>query len=40
MFVVFKTMAFEHGAGISLSYDENTCERESTCYQTVQRLQI
>ena len=33
-------MAFEHVAAISLSDDENTCHRQSTCYQTVLRLHV
>ena len=40
MFRVFEIMAFEHVGGISLSYDENTCDPQSTCYQTVPRLHI
>ena len=31
MFAAFKTMAFEHVAGNSLNYEENTFERQSTC---------
>ena len=33
-------MAFEDLSGISLSYDENICERQSTCYKTVLRFHI
>ena len=33
-------MAFEHVAGISLSYDKNTYDRQLTCYQTVIRFHI
>ena len=33
-------MAFEHGAGISLNYDKNTCDQQSTCFQTVLMFQI
>ena len=33
-------MAFEHIAAISLNYDEDTCDRQSTCYQTVLRFHI
>ena len=40
MFAVFETMAFEHDAGNSLNYDENTCERQLRCYQTVLRFEI
>ena len=31
MFVVFETMVFEHVAGNSLKYGENTRDRQSTC---------
>ena len=40
MFPVLEQIAFEPGAGISLIYDENICNRQSTCYQTVLRFQI
>ena len=40
MFTVFEIMAFEYDAEISLSYDENTCDRQSTRYQTVLRFHI
>ena len=40
MFRVFQIMAFEHVSGISLNYDKQTCERQSTCCQTVLRSQI
>ena len=40
MFVVFEIMAFEHVAGNFLNYDENTCDGQSMCYQTVLRFQI
>ena len=40
MVVVIQIMAFEDVAGNSLKYDENTCDRNSTCYQTVLRFQI
>ena len=40
MLRVFEIMAFEHIAGISLNYDKNTCDRQSTCYQTVLRFYI
>ena len=33
-------MAFEHVAGICLNYDENTFQRQSTCYQAVLRFHI
>ena len=39
-FRVFQIMAFEHVSGISRNYHENTCERHSTCYQTVLRFHI
>ena len=34
-FMAFEIMAFEHVAGFSLNYDENTCDRQLTCYETV-----
>ena len=40
MFRVFELMPFEHVAGISLSYYENTYDRQSTCYETVIRFHI
>ena len=40
MFPVFEIMAFEHVAINSLNYGKNTSDRQSTCYQTVQRFQI
>ena len=40
MFPVFEIMAFQYVAGISLNYDENTCNRQSLCYQTVLTFQI
>ena len=40
MFAVFEIMAFEHVAGVSISYDENTCDRQATYYQTVLRFKI
>ena len=40
MFRVFEIVAFEYVAGNSLNYDQNTCYRESTCYQTVLRFHI
>ena len=33
-------MAFKHIAAISLDYDENTCDWQSTCYQTALIFQI
>ena len=33
-------MAFKHVWGISLNYDENTCELQLMCYQTVLRFNI
>ena len=35
MFRVYNMMLFEYIVEISLNYDENTCDRQSTCYQTV-----
>ena len=40
MLAVFGIMAFEDVPGNSLNYDENTCDRQSRCYQTVLRFQI
>ena len=40
MFKVFEIMAFENVAGISLNYDENKCDRQSTYYQTFPRFHI
>ena len=40
MFRDFEIMAFEHVSGIFLKHDKNTCERQSTCYQTVLRFHI
>ena len=40
MFKVFEIMAFGHVAGISLNYDQNTCDPQSMCYQTVLRFLI
>ena len=37
---VFEIMTFEHIARISLKYDKNTCDWQSTCYQTAVRFQI
>ena len=34
-FMVFEIMAFEHVGRIYLNYDENTCDRQLTCYETV-----
>ena len=31
LFLVFKIIAFELVAGISLNYEENTCDQPSTC---------
>ena len=39
-FVVLQVIALEHVSGISLKYDENTCERQSTCSQAVLRFHI
>ena len=38
MFTLFEIMTFAHLAGISLNYDLNTCDWQSTCYQTVLRF--
>ena len=38
MFKIFEIMAFELVAGISLNYDKNTCDQQSTCNQTVVRF--
>ena len=35
MFFVFEIIAFERIGGISLIYDENTCDRRSTRYETL-----
>ena len=35
MFDVFEIIAFETVAQIPFIYDENTCDRLSSCYQTV-----
>ena len=40
MFSVFEAIAFQPIAGISLIYDEDTCDRQPTCYQTVPRFGI
>ena len=40
IFFVLEIMAFEALAGTYLNYDENTCDRGSTCYQTILRFQI
>ena len=40
MFRVFDKMPFEYVMGISLDYGENTCDWQSTCYQTVPRFHI
>ena len=40
MVAVFETMAFEHVAGNSVNYNENTCDGQSTCYQTVLKFQV
>ena len=33
-------MSFEHVAGISLNYEKQTRDRQSTCYQRVQRFHL
>ena len=38
MFPVFEIIAFNPLDGISLIYNENTCDQQSTCYQTVGKL--
>ena len=38
MFKIYENMGFEHNAGISLNYDENICDRQSTRYQAVLRF--
>ena len=38
-FSILGVMAFEGVKVISLIYDKNTCDRQSTCYQTVLRFQ-
>ena len=40
MFAIFETIAFEHVVGNSFNYEDNTCDPESTCYQTVLRFLI
>ena len=40
MFPLSQIIGFESVAGIYLIYDENTCDRQSTCYQTVVRFRI
>ena len=40
MFFVFEIIALKPFPGISLIHDENTCDRQSTCYQTVLRFWI
>ena len=40
MFPVFKIMAFEHVAGNSLNYGGKTCDWQSTCYETVLKIQM
>ena len=39
-FLVFVIMAFEPVAGTYLSCEENSCDPQSKCYQTVLRYQI
>ena len=39
MFAVFEIM-FEHVAGNSVNYDENTFHEQPTCYKNVLRFQI
>ena len=40
MFRLFEIMPFQQVSWISLNYHENSCERQSTCYQTVLRFDI
>ena len=40
MFLLLEIITSEPVAGIYLNYDENTCDRKSTCYLIVLRLQI
>ena len=40
MFAVLEIMMFEHVAGNSVNYEENTCDEQPTCYKTVLRFQI
>ena len=40
MLTVFEIIAFENVAGISLTSDKQTCERQSTCFQTVKGFHI
>ena len=39
-FLALELMVFERVPGIYVNYDENTCDRQSTCYQTVVKFQI
>ena len=38
MVLVLEIIAFDHVAVNSLNYDENTCDKQSTCYETVLRF--
>ena len=40
MFSILEIIASEPVAGIPLIYDDNTCELQSRCYQTVLRFRI
>ena len=40
IFLAFVIMALEPVAGTYLHYEENSCDRQSTCYQTVLGSQI
>ena len=40
IFLVFVIMVFQPFAGTYLCYEENSCDRQSTCYKTVLRSQI
>ena len=40
MFAVFEIIALKYFAGNSPNYDENTCDWQATCYQTVLRFEM
>ena len=40
MFSILEIIASQPVAGIPLIYDDNTCELQSRCYQTVLRFRI
>ena len=35
MFLLLKIIAFEPVPGISLIFEENSCDQQATCYQAV-----